>query len=161
MMLLFTRFAFAFVLALTASLTTAKPALAQDWVEPIRGSQVRKDLMDAIRPRVEWDLGAPVQFVVDTLRLSGDRALAFLSPQRPGGVPIDVYTIPAVLRGYWVVDRDGYLEDMDGVSVMALLVKSGDTWVAQHFSIGATDLWISDPEICADYIIVMSDFCYR
>lgn len=155
------RLGFALALALTASLTTSMPALAQDWSEPTRGSQTRKDLMDAIRPHAEWQLGAPVQFVVDTLRLSGDRALAFLSPQRPGGVPIDVTSVPAVLRGHWGVDSDGYLEDMDGVSIMALLVKSGDTWVAQHFSVGATDLWISDPEICADYITVMSDFCYR
>ncbi|MBU2865562.1 hypothetical protein [Pacificibacter marinus] len=159
--MLFTRFAFAFVLPLIACLTTPLPALAQDWSEPTRGSKVRQDLMDAIRPHAEWQLGAPVQFVVDTLRLSGDRALAFLSPKRPGGGPIDVTTVPAVLRGDWRVDGDGYLEDMDGLSIMALLVKSGDTWVAQHFSIGATDLWISAPDICADYIIVMSDFCYR
>lgn len=148
-------------LALMFMLGFATFAAAQDWSEPMRGSQTRKNLMDAIRPHVEWQLGAPVQFVVDTLRLSDDRALAFLSPQRPGGAPIDVTRTPAVLRGDWDVDGDGYLADMDGVSIMALLVKSGTTWVAQHFSIGATDLWISDPEICTDYISVMSDFCYR
>lgn len=150
-----------FALSLLFLLNFTPLASAQDWSEPPRGTQVRKDLMDAIRPLAQWQLGAPVQFVVDELRLSGDRALAFLSPQRPGGTAIDVYTIPAVRRGEWQVDADGYLEDMDGVSIMALLIKSGNTWVAQHFSIGATDLWIADPEICGDYIAVMSDFCYR
>lgn len=148
-------------LTLVFALGLSTLATAQDWSEPARGSQVRKDLMDAIRPLAQWQLGAPVQFVVDELRLFDDRALAFLSPQRPGGAPIDVYTIPAVKRGEWQVDADGYLAEMDGLSIMALLVKSGNTWVAQHFSIGATDLWIADPEICGDYIAVMSDFCYR
>lgn len=150
-----------FGLALGFVVGFASFAGAQDWHEPARGTQTRKDVMDAIRPLAEWQLGAPVQFVVDQLRVSNDRVLAFLSPQRPGGAPIDVYNLPAVKRGEWQVDGDGYLADMDGVSIMALLVKSGNTWVAQHFSIGATDLWIADPEICGDYLAVMSDFCYR
>ncbi|MDE0782837.1 MAG: hypothetical protein OSB34_06595 [Planktomarina sp.] len=40
---------------------------AQNWHEPKRGTDTRLALMDAIRPHVEWQLGKPIQFVVDNL----------------------------------------------------------------------------------------------
>ncbi|MEL6479557.1 MAG: hypothetical protein AAFR17_19700 [Pseudomonadota bacterium] len=72
--------------ALIAAL--ALPALA--WEEPKRGSQLRKDLMNTIRPLAEDALSAPVQFVVEDLRVNAarDRVFAGLQPQRPGGKPI-------------------------------------------------------------------------
>ena len=51
------------------------PALA--WQEPARGTPLRADLMDAIRPLLEWNLGAPVEIVVHQLRVEGD--LGFVS----------------------------------------------------------------------------------
>jgi ATP phosphoribosyltransferase len=48
---------------------------------------------------------------------------------------------------------------MDGVRMQALLEKSGDTWVAVHWVIGATDVWFITPELCAAYHAVIADFC--
>ena len=39
------------------------------WEEPSRGTADRSELMDAIRPHIEWELGAPVEFVIDQLRV--------------------------------------------------------------------------------------------
>ena len=73
-------------LALVAAL--ALPGAAQAWEEPARGTELRADLMDALRPMAEWDLGAPVEFVVLDLRVAGDVAFASVMAQRPGGAPI-------------------------------------------------------------------------
>jgi glucose/arabinose dehydrogenase len=40
-------------------------------------------MMDAIRPHVEFLLGAPVEFVIDDLRVVGKMGFARVSPQRP------------------------------------------------------------------------------
>ena len=63
---------------------------AQKWVEPKKGTDTRKALMDAIRPHIEWHLGKPIQFVVEDLRVSGNVGFGTLSPQRPGGAKIDL-----------------------------------------------------------------------
>ena len=56
----------------------------------MRVAAPRAALMDALRPKVEWALGAPVQFVVYDLRRQGDLAFASVYPQRPGGADIDL-----------------------------------------------------------------------
>ena len=48
------------------------PLSANAWEEPARGTALRGNLMDAVRPHAEWVLGAPVIFVVNDLRVSGD-----------------------------------------------------------------------------------------
>lgn len=80
------------VVAVVLAMCTIVPAAA--WEVPARGSALRSDLMDAARPHAEWMLGAPVEFVVTELRVSGDLALAMLVPQRPGGGAIDVLRTP-------------------------------------------------------------------
>ena len=65
-------------LLLALLLILATPALA--WDTPARGTQLRSDLMNAIRPAVEADLGAPVIFVVQDLRYAGNVAFAALDP---------------------------------------------------------------------------------
>lgn len=137
------------ILALCASISSA--ALA--WQEPQRGSATRAALMDAIRPHVEWELGQPVVFVVDELRVAGDVGLAFLSPQRPQAMPINLQSTPGMRRGSLEPDQ------MDGVAVAVLYRKLRNTWVAVHHSIGATDLWIASDEYCQEYRPVLSDFC--
>ena len=69
-----------------------------------RGTALRAALMDAVRPHVEWRLGAPVQFVVRDLRVAGDVGFASLWPQRPGGAQIDLYQTPGYARGDLIVD---------------------------------------------------------
>ena len=88
-----------------------------------------------MRPIAEWNLGAPVEFVVRDLRVAGNAGFAAVQPQRPGGGQIDISTIPLVLR-------DG--EDpawLDGTWMQALLTRQGKTWVVVHSAIGATDVW--------------------
>ena len=66
---------------------------------------------------------------------------------------IDPQTTPMALR-----DPDG-AAFMDGVDMQALLEKSGDTWVAVHWAIGATDVWFIAPELCAAYRVVLTTYC--
>ena len=123
------------------------------WDEPARGTADRSELMDAIRPHIEWSLGAPIEFVIDQLRVSENVAFASLAPQRPGGGIIDLYSTPGYLQGGL------YPDQMDGTSVSVLYRKSRNTWVAVHFAIGATDVWFASPDYCVQYQPVIPEFC--
>lgn len=136
------------LIAAALALLTTAPAFG--WSEPPRGSAERRALMDAVRPHVEAMLGAPIEFVVGRLRQDGDVAFAMLSPQRPGGGKIDLTRAPVLLR-------DGYLPD--NTEVQALYRRSGNTWVAVHWSVGATDVWFSAPEFCRDWRAVLPEYC--
>ncbi|MEZ5911786.1 MAG: hypothetical protein R3D84_05770 [Paracoccaceae bacterium] len=81
------------ILALTAALTLAGAAAAQ-YYEPARGTAERAALMDTLRPLAIGYLGAPVEFVVQDPRVSGDLAMAFVMAQRPGGGQIDMAATP-------------------------------------------------------------------
>ncbi len=126
---------------------------AMAWTEPARGSQARSDLMNAVRPHVEWQLGAPVQFVVNELRVAGDVAYAALSPQRPGGAAIDLFSTPAYRRGALSYD------ELDGLRFHVLYRKSGKVWVAVQWSMGATDVWWAAPDFCAIWRPVTPEVC--
>ena len=128
-------------------------AYADSYFEPKRGTALRSSLMDAIRPHIEWELGQPIEFVVNELRASTNYALAFLSPQRPGGITIDILKTPGFQRGSL---EPNY---MDGTAVVVLYEKKRETWVAVHHSIGATDVWFSEPELCFQYRSVIPEFC--
>ncbi len=130
----------------------ATPAFG--WQEPARGSAERAGLMDALRPHATWQLGGPVEFVVGELRVDGRLGFAMVNPQRPGGAQIDPARTPMVAR-----DPD-VAAFMDGVAMQALFEKSGETWVAVHWAIGATDVWFSAPELCAAYRAVIADYCH-
>ena len=134
-------------------LLLAGPLSAQGWVEPQRGTVLRAALMDALRPHAEWLLGAPVEFVVHDLRVSGDLAFASVYPQRPGGGPISPSATPGAARG------ELYLDGMDGIGMQALYKKSGQTWVAVHWAIGATDVWYAYGPICAIWRPVILEAC--
>lgn len=136
-----------FVLILCASIVRA------DYVEPARGSTTRKALMDALRPHIEWQLGAPVEFVVWDLRQKGQIAFFSGMAQRPGGEMIDLARTPAAARQ----DIDPTVGD--GATVQALYRLSGDTWVAVHWGIGATDVWYSWGPLCAAYRAVIPEAC--
>jgi len=129
----------------------AGPALG--WEEPARGTPLRAALLDAVRPLAVRDLGAPVEFVVHVLRVSGDRAFASVMAQRPGGVPIDMATTPMARRG----NHDPDLSE--GPTVQALLALSDGRWVSLHHATGATDAWWIDPLYCPGWGAVLSDVC--
>ncbi|MEO8530399.1 MAG: hypothetical protein ABI459_04200, partial [Deltaproteobacteria bacterium] len=139
------------ILAVLLLLST--PAFAQDWSTPARGSKDRADMMDAIRPHVEFLLGAPVEFVIDELRVAGKYGFARVNPQRPGGKQINLAQTP-------FGERAGYENaELDGTHVEAILVKEGSTWVAVQWQIGATDVWWSWQPYCEDYYPVLADAC--
>lgn len=139
-----------FWLALIASLAAS---VAAAWDEPARGTKTRGALMDAMRPHAAWVLGPGIEFVVYDLRRSGDLAFANVWPQRPGGAAIDLARTPAALRG------ELEIEMMDGVAMQALFQKSGDTWVAVHWAIGATDVWYAWPALCDIWRPVIPNAC--
>ena len=124
-----------------------------DYYEPERGTDMRKGIMDAMRPHAQEQLGAPVEFVVHELRVSGLMGFAAVGAQRPGGVAIDIYATPGFKEG--IIDP----EFMDGTSMQALLRRSGDTWVAVHWAIGATDVWFAYAPFCRRYRAVIEDYC--
>jgi hypothetical protein len=80
------------------------PLASAAQIEPPRGSALRRELLDAVRPYAAEFVGPPVEFVVDTLLVSDGVALAELEIQRPGGEkippwsPIDYAYIAALLR---------------------------------------------------------------
>ncbi|WP_149140860.1 hypothetical protein [Gemmobacter caeruleus] len=129
----------------------AAPALA--WQTPGKGSADRTGMMDALRPLAAWNLGAPVEFVVNDLRVAGAAGFASVSPQRPGGQPIDLRATP-------MVQRDGADPAyMDGATMQALMQREGTTWVAVHWQIGATDAWWDQPRFCAAWAGVLPEIC--
>jgi hypothetical protein len=140
------------ILAVIVSLFSASALLAQAY-EPARGSTERSSMLDAIRAHAEENLGAPVEFVVHDLRVDGTLGFASVSAQRPGGGAIDVYQTPGYRMG--VLDPEG----MDGTSMQALMRLSGESWVAVHWAIGATDVWFSYAPFCRRYRPVIADYC--
>ncbi|MDF1717331.1 MAG: hypothetical protein P1U75_11770 [Antarcticimicrobium sp.] len=141
------------VITVVFLLTGSIPALAQGWHEPQRGTELRAALMDALRPHAAWLLGAPVEFMVHELRVSGDLGFASVSPQRPGGGAIQLWQTPGVARG----EIDPQMEG--GVTMQALYLRSGRTWVAVHWAMGASDVWYAYGPICAIWRPVIPEAC--
>jgi hypothetical protein len=125
---------------------------AQSWYEPQRGSDERRALMDAFRPLAEEIFGAPVEFVIGSLRVSGNVAFASVVAQRPGGGAIDVRRTPGWASGY-------FMEDADWTGGQALFRRSGSGWVLADGLFGATDVWWSDPKLCAEFGPVIAEAC--
>lgn len=128
-------------------------ASADGYTTPARGSDLRQDLMDAIRPIAEWEMGPPVVFSVDDLRVAGKVAFAALQPVRPSGADIP-------LSDTRMSRQDDFVADFfDGTFMYVLFQKSGRMWVASQWSVGATDVWFADPELCAVFRTVTPEFC--
>ena len=101
---------------------------------PPRGSPLRAAILDAVRPMVEAEVGKPVEFVVNDLRILGEWAFASLTPQRPGGGAVEyLYT------RY----QTAWENDMFGYTVSALLRLTPKGWLVYQYDFGATDVpWI-------------------
>ncbi|MEQ5870095.1 hypothetical protein J4E08_09300 [Sagittula sp. NFXS13] len=123
------------------------------WETPARGTETRSALMDAMRPHAEWLFNAPLVFRVNDLRQQGDVAFAMLEPIRPDGRPMAPSDL--VIRG---TDADDIF-DYDGAAMQALYQRSGDTWVAVHWTVGATDAWWYWTEYCATWSSVLPEVC--
>lgn len=114
-------------------LAVAQPAFAQVTTPP-RGSPLRATILDGVRPMVEAEVGAPVEFVVNQMRVLGEWAFVQLTPQRPGGGPIAyVYT------RYQAAVDGGFFDNQ----VTALLRDTPAGWLVYEYNLGATDVvWV-------------------
>ena len=83
-------------LLLSLAFCATIPAAAQ--MTPPRGSPLRAQLMDTLRPTVMAEIGGPIEFVVTYLRVMGQWAYAYVRPQRPGGIPRSTGTGPSTAR---------------------------------------------------------------
>lgn len=119
-----------------AALLLAGPAIAEPIRIPPPGSAERAALLDLIRPHVEKDFGAPVEFVVRALNISGNYAVALLNAQRPGGGRIDLDRTPMARK--W--------PDMpiDCCHAEAILQRVKGRWRVIDVKSGSTDVWYED-----------------
>ncbi len=120
-------------------MTTVLSSKARDEVyTPPNGSPERRGILSAVRPRVEKDLGAPIEFVVGTLRVSGDHAFVTLQPQRPGGGQIVPENTPI---GRQMIRDEGNIYLFDCCHTEALLSRKRGVWRVDEIGVGATDVW--------------------
>lgn len=116
----------------------ARPVAAETAATPTPRSPERKAILDALREPVERELGAPVDFKVNLIRVAGNWALMTGVPQRPGGRAIDYRR-----TRYAQAMREGVFDD----NVQALLRREGRGWRVVTHVIGATDVsWAAWPE---------------
>ena len=106
---------------------------ANGFIEPPAGSQLRRSILDGLRPAVEKQLGPDVEFKVTLIRVQGDWAFVIVDPQRKGGTPIDGWRIFGEHFG-----------NMDGLRAEGVLRRRHGRWVLVDHAIGATDVWYCD-----------------
>ena len=127
-------FAIATALSLSALSSTA---IAQ--VRAIaRGDPERKQIMDAMRPVAELELGTSIEFVVRTLNLSGNYAYAEVEAQRTGGAHIDIAKTP-----FGRSNADS-LDFIDCCHIESILQKRNGSWVVIERTAYATDYGMSE-----------------
>jgi hypothetical protein len=138
------------IAAFTISTSVPSPLSAQTTqrTKAAPASQ-RTAVLDALRPRAVRDLGPPVEFVVREFRQQGNLAFVSVTAQRPGGCLLDLARTP--------IGRNGAAAEMDGPSIQAFFKQSRGIWRVDLYAIGATDLWYMDPQICANYAMVMTE----
>ncbi len=97
------------------------------WLPP--GDPDRRAVLDELRPALALSMRGPVEFRVSFVKTLQGWAHARVTPQRPGGAPIDIAeTI--------------YAEDaamMDGLLTDALFRRKGDRWYLITHVVGPTD----------------------
>ena len=115
------------------AVSLAFPVVAQVQT-PSRGSPQLAAILDTVRLRVEAEVGQPVEFVVNELRVLGEWAFARLVPQRPGGGEIP-----------WAYTRfqSDYDAGMFEAEVVALVRNTPAGWLLYEYDLGSTDVsWI-------------------
>lgn len=145
----FVRTAAKLAIAIACAATVGQPVLAQSRPAKSSSQTDRAAILSAVRPFVERDLGAPVEFVVGTYTVRGNVAFIGVTAQRPRGRAIDIAQTP-IGRKY-----PGQL--FDGTSAQAMLYKQGGRWRLEHYEFGATDVWYSDAHYCVRYAAVLPD----
>ena len=106
----------------------------QPVTSPARGTSQRSDILNALRPSIEHDVGEPVQFVIGAINVMSEWAYVDATPQRANGQPID-----------WRATkfRQAFEADMFSGVVLALLRQKAGQWETVAYVVGPTDVaWI-------------------
>jgi len=122
------------VLSAAALTVVVAVSAAAQVATPAPGTPFRTAILDAVRRMVEAEVGPPVAFVVNDMRVLGEWAFVDLTPQRPGGGAIEyVYS-----RYQAAVDAGAFDNN-----VIALLRMTPTGWLVYQYALGATDVpWI-------------------
>ena len=108
-------------------------AAAASFIVPPPGSVQRREILAALRPSVEKQLGPNVELRLTLIRVQRDWAFVVADPQRRGGKPIDGDKIFGEHFG-----------NMDGLRIEAVLRRQNGRWKLVDHGIGATDVWYCD-----------------
>lgn len=123
--------------------------------KPRRGSPLRKAIMDGLRPTAERAYGAPIEFVVNEIRVGNGIAFVKVDAQRPGGGSIDLARTP-------LHRREGVpLDLINEPSTEALMVKVAGQWKPVHFANAPTDVWWANTEYCPVFASVLPEICRK
>ena len=130
----------AWAVGLLLSATFAHNAVAAERFEPSRGTQLRADLLEAVRTKAVEVYGTPVEFVVLDLLVANDLAYANLLAQRPGGQSIALTETPAYRNFEWF--RSAVQADLGPPNnIQALLRRQGKGWRVIHAPVATTEAW--------------------
>lgn len=103
--------------------------------EPQPGSELRRELLDTLRPLAAFDLGAPIEFRVMNMVVDGDIGFVQVMAQRPGGAAIDLADTPMVEWRY----VEPY--DIDGPRFEAFFIRRNGHWQITEYGLGSSDAW--------------------
>ena len=121
--------------------------LAAEVFTPAAGSQLRKEILDALRVPVIADLGAPIVFHETRLDVDGDVAFVRgVTAMRPGGVPIDLSQTPLFHSGD---------ENIYSTNVQAFVKRIDGHWEVDVYVVDPTDIWWIGPPYCDDYATLL------
>lgn len=104
---------------------------AANYSTPKPGDPLRSEVLDALRPRVENEVGQEVLFKIDQLRVSPRFAFLTAQPLTKSQEPID-YSKTKFANSV----REGLFDDW----LCALLEKKDGEWKVLACEIGATDV---------------------
>ena len=107
--------------------------IAQDIINPIKGSVLRKTLLDTVRIKAEQELQIKILFKVDELRTDGHWAFLSAVPVTQSAAEIDYSKTKFA---------EQFAQGMFDNVLLALLLKtegSEEKWEIIEFSIGSTD----------------------
>ncbi len=116
---------------LSLVLISAVCVSAQAVHSPGKGSQERKDIVDALRVPVKKSLKQDVIFIINDLNVSGTWAFLGGAPQTPSGDAPD-YSGTIYAEEF----ENGAFDN----NIFALLRKSGSKWKVIKYFIGCTDV---------------------
>ncbi|MEO8572557.1 MAG: hypothetical protein ABI481_01200 [Pyrinomonadaceae bacterium] len=110
-------------------------AFGQSAHEPVKGSQERQAILDALRIPVESDLKQKIVFIADNFSVQGNWAFIGGTPQGSSG------ETPDYRRTQYANAKESGAFDNN---LFALLKKTAGKWKVVTYAIGCTDVCYAD-----------------